>query len=70
MTEPTLDGLTREQFVDLIVAQAMIRAKAQFATEGMPWDERVEPSIEFGAEVGVVACYAELSARGLVLERS
>jgi len=69
MSEPTLDGLTREQFVDLIVGQAMVRAKAQFATEGMAWDERVAPSIEFGGEVGVVACYAELNARGLLVER-
>jgi hypothetical protein len=66
---PTLDGMTPAQFTDIVVGQAMLRARSEFEREGMEWDERLVPTMEFGAQCGVLACWLELNARGLVVEK-
>ena len=66
---PTLDGMTPDTFTDIIVGQAMLRARSEFEREGIAWDERLVPTMEFGAQCGVLACWLELHARGLVVEK-
>ena len=69
MSIPTLDGMTPDQFTDICVGAAMIRLRAEFESNDMPWEERFEALLELGAQAGVVVTFSELKARGLLEER-